>query len=184
MQFALRSAPAAALASSTSRVGGWVGGWVGRWLVGGALAGGCWLAGGQVLRVFQGWLAVPRPTLLCPESQLTHPPPTHPPATCLRACSLLLCTDGTLLRECLDGADLAQYSVLVLDEAHERSLNTDILFGLLKDLVARRWVGGWVGGWVGRCKWGRQQGKRDASGTARTQAMQDCGQCLHELQCP
>lgn len=47
-------------------------------------------------------------------------------------------TDGVLLREISQDFTLAKYSVIVIDEAHERSVNTDILIGMLSRIVETR----------------------------------------------
>ncbi|MCP6769152.1 hypothetical protein NL529_30325, partial [Klebsiella pneumoniae] len=53
---------------------------------------------------------------------------------CTERTQLKYMTDGMLLREFLTEPDLDSYSVMMIDEAHERTLHTDVLFGLVKDV--------------------------------------------------
>jgi ATP-dependent RNA helicase DDX35 len=47
-------------------------------------------------------------------------------------------TDGLLIREMMQNPLLPQYSVIILDEVHERNVNTDIIIGLLKKIMKKR----------------------------------------------
>lgn len=47
-------------------------------------------------------------------------------------------TDGMLLREAMNDPVLSKYAVVILDEAHERTVSTDVLLGLLKEIMEKR----------------------------------------------
>lgn len=55
------------------------------------------------------------------------------PSTCLK-----YMTDGMLLREAMNDNLLSKYSVVILDEAHERTVSTDVLMGLLQEILPKR----------------------------------------------
>ena len=48
------------------------------------------------------------------------------------------CTDGVLVRETLSDPLLSAYNVVIVDEAHERSLHSDVLLGILKKIRRKR----------------------------------------------
>jgi ATP-dependent RNA helicase DHX37/DHR1 len=47
-------------------------------------------------------------------------------------------TDGVLLREVANDISLNRYSAIIIDEAHERTVNTDILIGMMSRVIRLR----------------------------------------------
>ncbi|KAH0446005.1 hypothetical protein IEQ34_025164 [Dendrobium chrysotoxum] len=66
-------------------------------------------------------------------------------ATVSPSTNIKFMTDGVLLRELAIDFTLSKYSVIIIDEAHERSVNTDVLIGILSrvaKLRATKWISG------------------------------------------
>ncbi len=59
-------------------------------------------------------------------------------ATVSPSTSIKFMTDGVLLRELATDFLLSKYSIIIIDEAHERSMNTDILIGVLSRVLKLR----------------------------------------------
>ncbi|KAL7636351.1 UNVERIFIED_CONTAM: hypothetical protein RMT77_013110 [Armadillidium vulgare] len=57
---------------------------------------------------------------------------------CSKNTKIKFVTDGMLLREVLQNPLLLKYKYILLDEAHERTVNTDVLFGILKSIQKKR----------------------------------------------
>ncbi|UZJ56817.1 hypothetical protein CBS101457_006137 [Exobasidium rhododendri] len=78
-----------------------------------------------------------------PSSKVSHQ--IRYDATTSPSTSIKFMTDGVLLRELAADFLLTKYSAIVIDEAHERSVNTDVLIGVLSRVVklrAKRWIQG------------------------------------------
>jgi ATP-dependent RNA helicase DHX37/DHR1 len=81
--------------------------------------------------------------LALPASRVSHQ--IRYDATVSPSTSIKFMTDGVLLRELASDFLLSRYSVVLVDEAHERSTNTDVLIGVLSRVVrlrAQRWIDG------------------------------------------
>ncbi|KAE8193952.1 hypothetical protein CF336_g3760 [Tilletia laevis] len=84
-----------------------------------------------------------RSELSLPESRVSHQ--IRYDATVSAQTSIKFMTDGVLLREVASDFLLEKYSAILVDEAHERSVNTDVLIGVLSRIVRlreKRWLEG------------------------------------------